>query len=186
MAKVQVPAHWVAASYLPPICARHGGPATAFQQRKLFSRAPAWSYLLIPLGLLIFAIVTLAIRTTVQCRLPSCSRCSADRRRFIMGVVSLWVATVGVFVLGVQLESGALVGLGFVAIVVDLIACFTGDYFRAAGHVSKDRAWVNFTRVDHAFATAVNNAVRPAAPVLTPTGAPAVAYYASPNILPGQ
>jgi hypothetical protein len=188
MAKVQVPAHWVGQNYLPPICARHGGPATSFRQAKFYTKAPLWTYVLIPLGLLVFAIVTLSIRTTVPSRLPTCGDCSADRRRFIAVVISLWVATVGVIVLGVQLSSDALVILGFFAIIFDLIACFTGDYFRVAGHVTQDRAWVNFKGVDDAFAAAINNAVRPAAPVLATTGSPAaaVAYYGTQNILPGQ
>lgn len=188
MAKVQVPAHWVAANYLPPICARHGVPATSFSQRKFYTKAPAWTYVFILIGLLIFAIITLAIRTTVPCRLPTCGQCSVDRRRFIAGVLSIWVATIAVIVLGVQLTSDALVVLGFVATVPALIACFTGDYFRVGGHVSQDRAWVIFKGVHDTFAAAINNAVRPTAPVLAPTGSPAppTAYYGSPNILPGQ
>ena len=83
MAKVQVPAHWVAANYLPPICARHGGPATRLVRRKLFTRVPAWAYLLILTGFLIFAIVVLALRTTVRIALPACAQCSRDRRQFI-------------------------------------------------------------------------------------------------------
>ena len=188
MAKVQVPAHWVAANYLPPICARHGGPATSNQQRKFYTRAPLWTYVLIPLGLLIFAIVTVSMRTTVATRLPTCGQCSADRRRFIAGVISLWVATIGVIVLGAQIGSDALVTLGFLALVLDLIACFTGDYFRVGGHVSQDRVWVNFKGVDDAFAAAINNAVRPGAPVPATIGAPAAptAYQGTPNILPGR
>ena len=58
MAKVQVPAHWVGQNYLPAICARHGGPATSFRKANFHTKTPLWTYLLIPLGLLIFAIVT--------------------------------------------------------------------------------------------------------------------------------
>jgi hypothetical protein len=183
MVTVQVPAHWVGQNYLPPICARHGGPATSFQQRKFYSRAPLWSYLLLPLGLLLFAIVTLAIRTTVPSRLPTCGQCSADRRRFIAGVISLWVATVGVIVLGIVIGSDALVLLGFLAIVLDLIACFTGDYFRVGGHVSQDRAWVNLKGVDDSFAATINSAVRPVAPVAV---AAAIPYQPSQAYQPSQ
>jgi hypothetical protein len=193
MAKVQVPAHWVGQSYLPAICARHGGPPTSFRQAKFYTRAPLWTYALIPLGLLVFAIVTLTMRTTVPSRLPACGRCSADRRRFIAGVISLWVATVAIIVLGVQLSSDALVILGFFAIIFDLIACFTGDYFRVRGHVTQDLAWVNLRGVDDAFAAAISNALRPAPPVPAPTAstpigspAPTAAYYGTQNILPGQ
>ena len=188
MAKVQVPAHWVGQSYLPPICARHGGPATSFRRAKFYTRAPVWTYVLIPFGLLIFAIVTLSIRTTVPSRLPTCGQCSADRRRFIAGVISLWVATVAVIALGIQISNDALVILGFFAIVLDLIACFTGDYFRVGGFVSQDRVWVTLKGVDDSFAAAINNAVRPPAPVLTTTGppAPSMTYQGTPNILPGR
>jgi hypothetical protein len=188
MAKVQVPAHWVGHSYLPSICARHGGPATGSQQRKFYTRAPAWSYVLLLTGLLPFAIVTLAIRTTVPSRVPSCGQCSADRRRFVIAVISLWVGTVAIIALGIQIGSDALVLLGFFAIVLDLIACFTGDFFRVGGHVSQDRAWVNFKGAHDSFAAAINDGLRAAAPVPAPTGPPAtpLAYQGTPNILPGQ
>jgi hypothetical protein len=188
MAKVQVPAHWVGQNYLPPICARHGGPATSFRKAIFHTKAPLWSYALIPLGLLIFAIVTLVIRTSVPSRLPTCGQCSVDRRRFIAGVLSLWLAAIAVIVLGVQISSGALVILGFVATFFALIASFAIDNFRAAGHVTQDRAWVNLKGVDEAFAAAITNALRPAAPSLVPTqaSAPVVAYQGTPNILPGQ
>jgi hypothetical protein len=182
MAKVQVPAHWVGQSYLPPICARHGSPATSFRQAKFYTKAPPWTYVFILIGLLIFVIVTLAIRTTVPCRLPTCSQCSVDRRRFIAGVLSMWLATALAIGLGIQIGSDALVILGFLAIVFDLIACFTGDYFRVGGHVSQDRAWVNLKGVHDNFAAAINNAVRGTP---TPAVAASASYQSTPDILPG-
>jgi hypothetical protein len=186
MAKVQVPAHWVAGNYLPPICARHGGSATSSQQRKFYTRAPSWSYLLIPIGLLIFAIVTLAIRTTVACRLPACGECAADRRRFVVGVIAVWAGTVGLIALGIAVASDPAVLLGFLLVVVALVACFTGDYFRASATVSQDRAWVTFKGVDDTFAAAITNALRPSAPVLATGAHPGAGYQPGQNILPGQ
>ena len=187
MAKVQVPAHWVAQNYLPPICARHGGPATRLVPRRFFTRAPGWSYLLILTGLLIFAIVTLAIRKTVHTALPACAQCTRDRRQFIAFAISGWVAVLAIMVVAITFASNAIFVVGLVAILAALVFTFAGDYFRVAGTVNKDLVWVTLKRVDETFAATINSAVRPAAPVLTTTGspAPAVAYQGTPNILPG-
>jgi len=187
MAKVQVPAHWVAQNYLPPICARHGGPATRLVPRKFFTRAPGWSYLLILTGLLIFAIVTLAIRKTVPTALPACAQCTRDRRQFISLAISGWVSVLAVMVVAFTLASDLLFVLGLVAILAALVFTFAGDYFRVAGTVNKDLVWVTLKGVDDTFAATINNGLRVAAPVPATTGSPppAVAYQGTPDILPG-
>ena len=188
MAKVQVPAHWVAANYLPPICARHGGPATSLVKRKFSTRPPGWSYVLILVAVVIFAIVAMAMQFSIATSLPACAECSRDRRRFIGFALSGWAAAIALTVVSFTTTSGALIVLGLLAVVCALVFSFVGDSFRVSGHVSADRGWVNLKGVHATFAAAINNAVRPGAPVPAPTGSPATpaTYHGTPNILPGQ
>jgi uncharacterized membrane protein YdcZ (DUF606 family) len=198
MATIQVPATWMSQNYLPPICARHGGRATSFVPRKFYTRPPGWSYVLILVGVLIFAIVTLAIRTTVATALPACVECSRDRRRFIWLVLGGWVATTAIFVVGITFANDALIMVGFLAIVGALVFSFLGDNFRVSGHVNQDKVWVNLKRVDTTFAAAITNALRPAphavvAPAVPYQATPYQAaprqpnpYQATPDILPGR
>ena len=188
MAKVQVPAHWVGQNYLPPICARHGGPATRLIPRRFFTRAPGWCYVLILISLLLFAIITLSIRKVVPTALPACAQCTRDRRQFIVLSVSGWVAVLAIWIVAITFASDVLLVVGLLAILAALVFTFAGDYFRVAGNLDRDLVWVTLNRVDATFAAAISNALRPAAPVLaTPQPAnPEVAYYGTPNILPGQ
>jgi hypothetical protein len=188
MAKVQVPAHWVAANYLPPICARHGGPATRVVPRKFFTRAPGWTYLLILISLLVFAIVTLCIRKTVPTALPACAQCTRDRQQFIALAISGWAAVVAVMVVAATFASDLIFVFGLLATLAALVFTFAGDYFRVAGSLNADLFWVTLNRVDETFVAAINNGLRAAFPVQATTGppAPSVAYYGTPNILPGR
>lgn len=176
MAQVQVPASWFAQGALPGICARHGGPATGMLPRKLYSRTPVWVLLLIPLGLLIAAIVALAIRSDINGRLPSCGLCAADRRRFVRRVWAGWgivvllpVSAVGLSAVGV--ESGFLFALLFLAIPAALIFSFSFDSFRVRGRFSKDRLWVELKGVSDEFAGTLD-AARRALPLMPRQGTP--------------
>jgi hypothetical protein len=173
---------------LPPICARHGGPATRLVPRKFFTRAPGWSYLLILISLLVFAIVTLSIRKTVPTALPACLQCTRDRQQFIALAISGWVAAFAVMVVAVTFASDLILVLGLMAFLAALVFTFAGDYFRVAGNLNADLLWVTLNRVDETFAAAINNGLRAAAPVLATTGppAPSMTYQGTPNILPGR
>jgi len=192
MATVQVPAHWVGQNYLPPICARHGGSATTRVRRKFYTRPPGWTYVLILISVLIFAIVTLSMRKTVSTALPACGQCTHDRRQFVALAISGWVAVLAIWVVAGTFASSAIFLLGLVAILAALVFTFAGDYFRVAGTVNEDLVWVTLKRVDATFAGAINNAVRPppavAAAAATPYQAsqPSQQYQPSQNILPGQ
>ena len=129
-----------------------------------------------------------AIRTTVPTALPACAQCTRDRRQFVALAISGWVGALAVNVVAIAFASNAVFVLGLVTILAALLFNFAGDYFRAAGTVSRDRAWVTLEGVDDSFAAAINNAVRPGAPVPATIGAPAppVAYLGTPDILPGR
>jgi hypothetical protein len=73
--------------------------------------------------------------------------------------------------------------LGLVAILAALVFTFAGDYFRVAGSVNKDLAWVTLKRVDVTFAATINSAVQPAATV---AAAVAIPYQPSQAYQPSQ
>ncbi|MEP6667239.1 MAG: hypothetical protein ABJA81_12400 [Nocardioidaceae bacterium] len=195
MAEVQVPATWVAQNYFPPICARHGKPATSVKSRAFNTRTPGWCYVLILVAVLVFVIVAMSMRKTVKGQLPACADCSRDRRRFFANMVAGCVGSIALITSAVAVTSGALVIVGFVALLAALLFGFAGDYFRVAGHLSDDQVWVHLKGVDEKFANAINNALRgtptPAAATPGPYHRPLPAqptgpYEPTPNILPGR
>jgi hypothetical protein len=84
-----LPAPWVRAGIgIPAVCSRHGRVAAYQTEVVIESAAPAWTYALIPLGLLPFLVVRAATRKVVTAPAwPFCRRCG--RRR----VIAIMVAT---------------------------------------------------------------------------------------------
>ena len=183
MSTVAVPSAWMAQGYLPPICARHGGRATRVLRRNFYTRVPPWAYLLLLVGVLVFVIVALTVRTTVSTRLPGCERCSAERRRFVLAVVAGWVTACALLVWAIILASGAVLALGVLALAACSIGTFLGDWLRVGGTVSENRAWVQLKRVDCAFAAAVTGALRPMPMAAVPTQG---GYWVGGQVAPGQ
>jgi hypothetical protein len=197
MTRVEIPAVWVAEGHLPPTCARHGVPMTTWTSRSFYTRTPWWVFLLFVVSLLIALIVSLAIRTTVSGRLPSCSRCKTERRRFVWSALGAWVASLTLlFVVpsALSVPSWFLFVL-FGLVLAALIFSFAGDQFRVTGSVSKDRTWVELKGVSEPFAAAIRQALSAPAPAVeqpstTPASpaplAPSAAHGASRDILPGR
>ena len=183
MAKVRVPVDWMARSYLPPVCTRHGDASTTVLPRKFASRPPGWTLILLVTPLLIFALVALALQKKVATRLPACNRCGKERRTFIASACGGWVLSLALVVVGAVVTSGAALALGFVLLFAAFVLSFTGDSFRVSGHISRDGVWVMLKGVDDTFAAAVDAVLYPA----TATPVPASTGYqpGSTNILPG-
>lgn len=180
MSGVQVPETWMAQSYLPPLCARHGVPSTSSLKRTFYSKPPPWSYLLIFFGVVVFVLVVTLTRAKVTGNVPACVECARERRRFWLMVLAAWIASLAILVLGITFSKAGVTLLGFFAILGAVIVSLLGDRFRVSGNVSKDRIWVNLKGVHETFAAAVNDGVRAstASPVEPSTSAP-------PSSLPG-
>ncbi len=189
MAQVRVPAQWFAQGVLPRICARHGGPSTGMTSRTMYTASPLWILILFLFAALIAVIVAIAIRGTIEGRLPGCASCAVDRRRFVNRrragwavVVSLPLAAAGLGAIGV--EGGALLALMFLAIPAALVFSCCGDLFRERGHLSKDRMWVELKGVSPEFARTIDGALRSIPPLpmqgAPPAGAPLLGTRALP------
>ena len=191
----------MASGTLPPVCARHGGPATRWQRRSFYTRTPWWVLVLIPIALLLALVVALAVRGTVTANLPTCDRCDSERRRFRLSVVAAWVGDVVLLVAFAQLGAAGLL-LWVLTTLAALVWSFSGDRRRVSGRVSNDRLWVQLQGVHASFAAPVIDALRNPAIVgpPPPAGPPSAPdHYVAPppspqrpastplhTILPGQ
>jgi phage shock protein PspC (stress-responsive transcriptional regulator) len=64
---------------LPPVCVKCGAPADGKPVEKTFYWHPQWLYVLIFIGVLIYAIAALVMRKQMRVRVPLCRR-HAERR----------------------------------------------------------------------------------------------------------
>lgn len=202
MTRVWIPAIWYAQGHLPAICARHGVPATQSTSRKIYTKTPAWVYVLILVSPLICAIVAMVVRKTVPGRLPACARCGIDRRNFVLSVVGGWVAAFTVLFVGAGMSSAELIILGFLGLVAALIWSFSGDLRRVRGNATSDVVWIELRGVCAEFQQEVVQGVlragvpvppaiavhmaRAHVPVAAPSPDAATTYPAPRDILPGR
>jgi hypothetical protein len=187
MGDVNVPAVWLAQGYLPRTCARHGVPASTSCKRSFHTKPPLWVYILILASVLVFLIVVLVMRKTVSGHLPACASCTAERRRYLGSVLGGWVATVALFIAAGLTSSGALLLLGFAAVLAALVWSCCGDLQRVHGSLTADQVWVTLRGAHASFADQLQQALRPPPqPVVTPAPTEAPASYAavSPPALP--
>jgi hypothetical protein len=163
-----IPATWVAAGYgTPTVCARHGEPAQPRAKVRFISRPPAWSYILIIIGAVIFLIVVLATRKTVTAPAwPFCEKCRAMRSRLAMIGWSVAGAAVLLFILAIAVaassSSDAVGGIAALMFLLSFLAILAGGVVVgrsawpaiAGGQVSGDGVWLQVTRPSPAFAQA--------------------------------
>ncbi|MEH0841715.1 hypothetical protein V6U81_04875 [Micromonospora sp. CPCC 205711] len=145
---------------VPQVCARHGEPAIRHQKVLFRSRTPGWVYILLPFGVLVFAIVAAVLQKRVKAAAwPFCAECARLRtRRLLIGLGVVALAILGVVVVAVAVPQGSdaagmivvlfvfalLVGLGFVAA--------SGWGGIASGHVSADGALLQVRKPHPRFA----------------------------------
>jgi hypothetical protein len=107
---------------LPPYCVKCGGAPRRWLQKKFYWHDPLL-YLLIILGLLVYAIVSLIVRKQVQLAVPLCEAHDSARKTklwigaiLLLGFIPLPVA------LAVSLNTDAAAGLAFLLGVVMFFA----------------------------------------------------------------
>jgi hypothetical protein len=82
---------------IPPVCRRHGHPATHRLNLTVESSPAGWSYALLLAGLLPFAIVRALTRLAIRAaQWPFCDRCRRGRR--IVATVALVIMAAGVII----------------------------------------------------------------------------------------
>jgi hypothetical protein len=183
VAEVRVPAIWFAQGYLPQVCARHGGPSSATHKRTFYTRTPPLLYLLLLGSVLLFAIVALIIRKTVEGTLPGCAQCASERRRYLLSVLGAWVASLALFVFAGFTASLPLVVVGGIAVVAAVVWSCLGDQLRVRGSLSNDQVWLDLRGANESFAKQIYQAVQGANQ--SPIPASARTGYLAPTSTPG-
>jgi hypothetical protein len=114
------------------VCARHGQTATRHDPVLFRSRPPTWAYLLLPLGLIPFAIVATVLQKRIKAPAwPFCNECTKLRQlRMVAGIALLFLTVVVPFsVIAAAPESG-LAGVFavvlFAALLLSGLALATG------------------------------------------------------------
>lgn len=163
MSVITLPSAQVAAGagHLPPVCPRHGEPATEHRSLKLISKPPAWAAIFILGGGILYLIIVLAIRKSVQAPAwPWCATCTAQRKKLL--AIGLPLVGVGVllFAGGVTMnsaEGGLLVLVGVIILLAGTIVAARGAAVAMTGAlVSKDGRYVEVAKGSDRFLMALN------------------------------
>jgi hypothetical protein len=109
---------------LPHVCFRCGEPAVTSKRARLYWHPPGW-YLLILIGILIYAIVAMVIRKTADVEVGLCELHRRKRARATAIGWSTFLGSFGLFVLAAAAESGAIALLGVVAFFGGIIVLAT-------------------------------------------------------------
>ena len=152
--KAVVPAVYVTGGWVPDTCTRHDRPAAGTRKVTFVSKTPAWTYLLLLLGILMFVIVASVMsKKATSPAWPLCEDCLATRRR---NMALVWIGILGIvplLVLANMLDGGHGSGVaGFLMVVALLglpILAVTGGILGAwarivGGVVTADGLYVAF------------------------------------------
>jgi MFS family permease len=129
---VAIPAPLVVSGQgLPRVCVRHGEPADRHKRVLFRSKTPGWTYLLVILGVIVFAIVAAVLQKRVKAPAwPFCPRCADLRtRRLLIGIGLVVLSVVAVVVLAGALPADS--SYGPLAVVAFVVLLFAGLIFIA-------------------------------------------------------
>jgi hypothetical protein len=158
---VTLPAAQVAAGHLPHVCPRHGEPAIEMKKLKLISKPAPWTPILILLAVIVYLIVVMAMRKTVQAPAwPWCAQCKASRSKMLgigWGLVGLGVL---MFVIGAATaDSDAgplLLFVSWIVLLAGIIVAARGGKQAVTGaFVSQDGNFVEVKKSDPRFQQAL-------------------------------
>lgn len=162
MPVITLPSAQVAAGagHLPPVCPRHGEPATEQRSVKLISKPPSWAPILILGGGILYLIVVLIVRKTVKAPAwPWCATCTAQRKKLL--AIGLPILAVGVLLIfgGIATNSDAsplIAVLGFIVLLAGVIVAARGGEVPMTGAmVSGDGRYVEIKNGSDRFLMAL-------------------------------
>src|SRR4051794_27716336 len=157
MSSVRVPVALIERGMLPPVCPRHGLPSTETKNRKFYTRTPTWVLVLCLVSLAIPVFVALALRRSVEGRVPVCESCAGERVSFVQRAIALWAAAVIVLTLAALLGNAVLLLLWLALTAAALVFTFAGDSSSVDGELERDRSMVRLRGVASPFVQAVTD-----------------------------
>ena len=169
---VAIPAPLVATGQaMPDVCVLHGRPADRHKRVIFRSKTPAWTYVLILGGVILFAIVAAVLQKRIKSPAwPFCPACAAvRRRRLLIGVGLVVLGVVAVVVVAGVMPQGASYGpllvLAFVLLLlVGLVFIARASWASvASGFASRNGMAVEVPHPDPAFVQAAAPALQWAA-----------------------
>jgi hypothetical protein len=157
MSSVCVPTLVIERGQLPPVCPRHGFPSTDMTSRTFYTRPPTWVFALCLVSLAVPVLVALALRRSVQGRVPTCESCAGARVIFVQRSIALWAASLITLAAAVLLGNGVLLLLWLAMTAGALVFSFAGDTSQVAGELQKGRTTVQLRGVASPFVQAVTD-----------------------------
>jgi hypothetical protein len=165
MPMVRIPAAVVAAGQVPQVCGRHGEPAVTTKKFKVVSKPPAWTAVLILLGVLPYMIVVLALRKTAMASAwPWCAACVSLRKKLLgigLGAIAVPILLTVLLIAGGSDAAGPAFGLTFIFVLVGLIVALrAGTQPITGAFTSSDGQFVEVPKAHDRFATVAANMAR--------------------------
>lgn len=165
MPVITLPSAQVAAGagHLPPVCPRHGEPATEQRAVKLISKPPAWAAIFILGGGILYLIIVLALRKTVKAPAwPWCATCTAQRKKLLLIGLPLLAAglllLVGAVALNSDSTSPLLALVGIVTLLAGTVVAARGGVVPMTGAmVSGDGQYVEVKKGSDRFLMALQH-----------------------------
>jgi hypothetical protein len=152
---VVVPASFVSADWhTPTVCARHDEPAAGHRRVKFRSLVPGWTFLFLPLPLLLVIVAFGVQRRVTAPAWPFCARCGRMRawgRGFALGVLAIAVGFVAYAFVHGHGDAGdsdaAALLIGLILLVLGEVAFVRSSLGRIAnGYVTSDGSALEFRK----------------------------------------
>jgi hypothetical protein len=175
----------VRTGWLPPVCPRHGVPATGSRKRRFTAPPPAWLWLLVIVSLLVAALVADSMANAERADIPTCRQCDADRMRVRLVRVALGLGSVATFLYAIVADVGGLALLACLLVLRWVLSMSTllEPFYAVRGQVVDDQ-WLDLRDVHPGFIAALRP--NPAWAVPQPAGyGPLAGYGPAAGYLPG-
>ena len=144
----------------PDRCVKCNAPAEGYRLKQALYWHPAWVYLLILPGVLIYAIVALVIRKSYVGHVGLCPTHRARRRWLLGGGAFVAISSAASCTAGFAGDPAAAVGLGVLGVIAGMVMAQVGSYVVRPKKITDAYAWL---KCGKAFTASLPPAGMPAA-----------------------
>jgi hypothetical protein len=126
----------------PDRCVRCNAPANGFRLKRRLQWHPPAYYLLIFVGILIYAIVAIIVRKKALIHIGLCEKHRAERKWFILGSWLIVLAGVALIIVGGVSGNGSNMLLGLLLLLIGAICGGAKGPVVSAAKIDKEFVWV--------------------------------------------